>query len=361
MSNTWTWLEEFAERAYAADDRARIRLLHLSEEAYRLRETDLAAALALLREASVLAGTLGEVWCQLHYDHMHQDILLHQGGDSRTALDLAVRNVLEARKPLFQHFPRRFSIHLSLVCTYLSIDPVGYEPEIREVLAYLDDLMGPDHEDGQAYLEMQKVRLALKIDRVAEAQRLALGMLALAEGDGPAAHRTYSVYAHSLLCRIAYRLGDLGALAGWARDGVERARQIREGKHQTAMLIWQAVLARQAGDEPAARHLYERGTAQALRWHGLRFGGYYNALSAFHAIKQEWAEIVRVRTDHWENVQGCGRWHDEAFVRLCQCETLARLGRLTPEASDTARTAARRLRSPGATLAAIDRLANGNA
>jgi hypothetical protein len=353
MSGMWDWWREFAERALLNGDRERLRLVRLQNEAYRLRETDLGASLGLLRDASQLAGVLGEPWCQLHFDHMYQDILLHHGGDCRTALDLAIRNVLEVRKPFYENFPKRFPIHLSLVCTYLSIDPAGYESEIRDLLAHLDDLLSPSMEEGHAYFQMQKVRLALKLGLLEEAHAAALHMLDLAEGDGESACVLYSVYAHSLLCRVAFRQGDLAGLTTWARDGVQRAEQDGEKKHHTAMVLWQAVLARKAGDEPAARRLYRRAETRAARWTGLRFGGYYNALSAFHEHAGEWEQVLQARAAHWENVQGCGRVHDEAFVLSCRCATLAQLGRLSIEEITRAEEAARQLRRPAPILAEL--------
>jgi hypothetical protein len=353
----WEWWHEFVRRARQDDDRERLRLVRLYQEAFGLRETDLDACLARLREGSDLAESLGEPWFRLHFDQVHLNILLHQGGDCRAVLDLAIQNVLEVRKPQYQLFPGRFAVTLDLACTYLSIDPSGYELEIRDLLAYLDGLMGPALEDEHPYLEMQKVRLALKLGLLDEAHAAALRMLDLVEGERGTGGGLYSAYAHSLLCRIAFRQGDLESLAGWAREGVKRSEQAGEKKHHTAMTLWQAVLARKAGDDSVARRLYRRATARAARWTGLRFGGYYNALCAFHEHAEEAEDVLRVRESHWENVRGRGRLHDEAFVLTRRCDALARLGRLGVEDISRAREAACRLRRPGPVLAELDGIA----
>src|SRR5262249_19846584 len=154
---------------------------------------------------------------------------------------------------------------------------------------------------------MQKVRLALKLGLLAEAHSAGLRMLGLAEGEQASSAPLYSAYAHSLLCRVAFRAGDLESLDHWAREGLARSAQTDEQKHQAAMGLWQAVAARKRGNEAPARRLYRLVTERAERLTGLRFAGYYNALSAYHEHAGEWDKVLHLREAHWDNVRGRGR------------------------------------------------------
>src|SRR5205823_6265486 len=138
---------------------------------------DTPRSLEMYREGMHLAELLGESWMRLLYSHWFVNIKLHCSGDCRDILDLAMANVLEVRKPPYEGFPGRFPVFLDLVCVYLAIDPAGYETQLRELLSFLDTQVGPVEVDEQPYLEMQKARLGLKLNRLDESEAAGLRML----------------------------------------------------------------------------------------------------------------------------------------------------------------------------------------
>ena len=138
------WFNQFEAQARAAGDNRRLRLVELVFEADQHRETSPDQMLSLIEEGRQLARQLGESWWALFFDDRRAGALMKYKGDAIAGLELAVRNALEARKPLYEQFPWRFRIHDHLVVGYLHTDPVGYADEIRQVLDWLATQVQPE-------------------------------------------------------------------------------------------------------------------------------------------------------------------------------------------------------------------------
>ena len=129
------WFCQFETQARANGDALRLRLVQIVYEADLHRETDPDRMLGLIEEGRALARRLAEPWWALFYDDRRAGALMKYKGDAVAGLELAVRNALEARKPLYQQFPWRFRVHDHLIVGYLNTDPAGYAAQIREALA----------------------------------------------------------------------------------------------------------------------------------------------------------------------------------------------------------------------------------
>src|SRR5262249_53577490 len=129
----WKWFDDFERDALARGDYERARLYEIQREAYyTYQETDPDRSLALYAEGRELALRLGEPWWVLLCDYWQVEGLLYFKRDYRNVLDLAIRNMLEVRKPLYAQFPFRINIYNNLVEAYLGIDPVGHAAAIQE-------------------------------------------------------------------------------------------------------------------------------------------------------------------------------------------------------------------------------------
>jgi hypothetical protein len=356
----WQWFRDFDREARARGDAQRARLLPLHHEAYGLRETDPDRMLALFAEGRQLARVLDEPWWVLLYDHWQVTGRLYFKHDVRHLLDLAVRNLLEVRKPAYAQFPQRLRIYNDLIATYRFTDPVGHAEQIRAALDQMEAEATPDM-DSSRYLPLEnRLGLALDLDRPDEALEWALRGLAQADADPDrytARHHSVTLYVY--LCLIAHERGDWPGLAEWAALGEELARQMGYQGSLAACLMWQAASACRAGDEAAARRLYRLSVARRRRLGRPPGSAYYEAQCAYHALAGNLGQALRARNEQLEGVLGRGLLAYECDVRIKRCRVLAQLGRPGDADLAGAREAARRLRYPEKPLAQIEEVASG--
>ncbi len=355
----WGWILEFERQARAAGDRERLRLVQLDDEAYGFRETDPDRALALFDEGRRLAERLGEPWWVLYYRRWHVHALLHFKRDYRRVLDLAVANTLEARKPQYDRFPQRISIHEDLVGAYIGIDPDGHAGAIAEALDYVEAQMPPSLE-CRLHLWGLRREFALQRRRYDEAEAAARRSLAIiAEKPATATAQHYAVFVQGGLCVVHFGRGEWDRLGGAAALGEEAARKAGHKLVWSECVLWQALVARRGGEEDRARLLYTRATAQVGRLRMPPDGSYFDALCAFHELGGQPEAALAARDRELQNVEQQGRLACECRCRVERCRLLARLGRLTAEDLQAARAAAGRLRDPAPHLSELEGIAAG--
>ncbi|MGL4551075.1 MAG: hypothetical protein ACRC33_07800, partial [Gemmataceae bacterium] len=177
----WDWVHTYEAQARTRGDRDAVRLSALHGEAYAHRQDDPDRMYALLDEGRLLAARMEEPWWVLFFEHWQLETLIYYLDDYRDVLDRAVRLTLEVRKPAFDGYPLRFGIHCNLVAAYLCIDPRGHADAVRRALEYLGTVPA---DGGDRYLLMARRHwLAYELADYAEAERLALEELAVADAD----------------------------------------------------------------------------------------------------------------------------------------------------------------------------------
>jgi hypothetical protein len=353
----WGWIYEFERQALATGDRERLRLVRLDDEAYGFREIDPDRALALFDEGRRLAERLGEAWWVLYYRRWHVHALLHFKRDYRRVLDLAVANTLEARKPQYDHFPQRISIHEDLVSAYIGIDPDGHAAAIAEALDYVEAQMPPSLE-CRLHLWGLRREFALQrrlYDEAGEAAGRSLAIIA--EKPDTATARHYTVFVYNGLCVVHFGRGEWDRLAEVAALGEEAAHRVGHKLELSECVLWQALVARRGGDEDRARLLYTRATAQVGRLRMPPDDSYFDALGAFHELGGQTEAALAARDRELQAVEQQGRLACECRCRVQRCRLLGRLGRLTAEDLEPARASALRLRDPAPYLAELERIA----
>jgi hypothetical protein len=349
------WFARFESEARAQGDRERLRLVGLVYEADLHRETNPDRMLALLAEGRHLAGRLREPWWMLFYDDRRAGALMKYKGDASAGLELAVRNALEARKPLYDSFPWRFRIHDHLIVGYLNTDPVGYARQIREAIAYLE--RDVPAEGSPKYLLLARRRwLAGELGEHDEASELARRALALAACDpDQLTARSHSVFCFSHLCEIAHLRQDDTALAELSAVGEELSRQVGHQLELAEFQMWQALLARRSGEAERATRLWRQSRRRVAQLGMPPDHIYFDALCAYHDEGGELGEALAARDRELALLRDKGRWAAECRCRTQRCRLLARLGRPLREEKAAAAEAARRLRFPSAALDELDR------
>jgi hypothetical protein len=356
------WLGEQARAFRERGDPEPLRMLQCYVEAYRARETDPDRAFAAFTEGRRLAERLGEPWWVLFYETERLEALLHFKRDYRNVLDMAVQAVLEVRKPANAHYPGRFAIWDCLVAAYLGIDAEGHEQPIREALDYLEKEI-PAEPDGSRYLLLARRRIfALELGRLQEAYDDCMRELDLAASDKDQSRAVhFATFTYCTLCQLAATVGDWKTLDEWSGIGEKLARQVGHDCELAEVLAWQAVAARQLGDEERARRVFQTATGHMGRLQMPPKQPYFDALVQYHELTGDLDRAVAVRDAELRTIADKGRLLYECRVRLKRCVLLARLGRLRPDDLAAAREAARKLRRPEKYLAQLDELAGAPA
>jgi hypothetical protein len=348
----WEWIDDFEARARARGDAARLRLPGFHRAAYAFRHSDPDRMLALFDEGRRLAEALREPWWALFFEHWQVETYIYYKDDYRDLVDRAVRLTLELRKGVHEQHPLRFAVWCNLVAAYMCVDPRGYAGAIR---AALDFLRHAEPEGEERYLLLAREHwFAWEMGEVEEARRLALQELALADGE-PDRHLAehHEIDTYKALCRIAHRLGDWEALAGYAAAGDDRARWL-DYRYQLALfLLWQALGTRHQGREEEARRLCRQGTARMGRLGKAPDDSYYDALCAFHELGGQPALALRLRDRELAQCQAKGQLAYEVECRLKRLRLLRSLGEPTAEATAGCRVAMGRLRAPESYLAEL--------
>ena len=353
----WDWVEEYRKRAQADGDKQRLRLTEIHHEAWQFRETNSDRMIGLFLEGRHLAEQLREPWWALFFDYWRLDGMLHWKGDYRGAHEIAIQNVLKSRTAPFAQFPLNFSIQRELASVYLGTDPFGYENEIIDALDYLEREFQP--QGGQLYLLLGSRRaFAVTRDCFEEGREISLRELALIDADRSQSNTAhFAVYVYGSLCYIDARRGDWESLQEWTQLGEKTAQKAGHQLTASTFIMWQALLARQARDEPAAQRLRRRAQILVARMNGDR--DTWEALAHFHEMGGELIEAVRLRERQCQWVASRGRLHDECSALLERCRLLACLGQLADADIEAVRQATTKMRAPAFYLTRLDAILRG--
>jgi hypothetical protein len=356
----WNWFTVYHQDALARGDAERGRLLTLHCEAYEQRENDPDRMLALLAEGRHRAVQLGEPWWVLLFDHWKVHTLIYHKCDFRDVLELAVKNVLEVRKPIHQAFPMRMRVASDLVMAYLEIDPLGYADEVVKALDFLTTELTTEM-DSSPYLLLECRRAFLFVNRqFDECHRIGLDCLARADTDPnrhTARHHTVATYAY--LSRLAYELKDWPGLRNWATLGEELSRQMGYLHPLARFILWQAMAAEQEGDAAQATRLCRNAISRMTRLGKPPSGDYFEALAGFHEKCGEMSEALQVREVELKTIRDRGRLAYECDVKIKLCRLRSRMGLLQPADVDAARQAAAKLRKPARYLEELQEAIGG--
>ncbi len=352
----WQWVHEFARDASESGDDQRFQIYQLALEASEYGKEDPELNLATLNEGRALASQLNEPWWILFFDHWRLQNLLNYQRDFREVVEIAVTATLEARKPIYAHFPQRICLHEDLITAYLGIDPLGYSNVITEAMDYMKAEV-PDDVECRFCAESCRAEFALVCNDLDGAEKSARRTLKMAdECETQSTSDHHGAAACGYLCTVSYRRQDWESLREWSDMGEELNRKRDEDLGLATQLIWKAILTRIHGDEDQAKRIRHRAISRVKRARSTPGADYYDALCAFHEQGDELDKALLVRERELARISGKGRLHDECQIHLKRCRILAKLGELSEEALQEAREAANRLRDPKPILAELDQL-----
>ncbi|MFO0876482.1 MAG: hypothetical protein U0840_03835 [Gemmataceae bacterium] len=342
----WEWIQDFEHLAELRGDRERIYLARIHSEAYQHRQEDPDRMLARLTEGRSLALRLEEPWWVAFFDHWIVETYIYYKDDYRDIIDQAVRLTLETRKPMYDGYPLRFAIWCNLVAAYLCVDPVGYQEQVREAIAYLGAQVPPEGSDRYLY-QARRHWFAYETGRFDEAHQLALEELTMAQTDPDRyTGRHHEVDTYKALCWIAYRRGDWECLEECATVGEERARAIQYRYELALFLLWRAACARRTHREEESRGWFRQGVAQMARLGQLPSESYFDAVAEYHTLGENLQAAWKTRERELEVIRDRGQLAYECQVRVKRVLLLRQMGQPTADEERAAHEAASRLRAP---------------
>lgn len=354
--------EEWIMRAIQSGDMQRLRIAQLfitsQDEPFR----DPQRTLQLLDQARAVALQHNEMWWVLMCDFWKLQALRWGLGDYKSALDLAVRAAVEARKPLYQGCKHRLHVHIDLVATYAGVDACGYEERVREALQFLDteaanfgSCVFMVHEARSDFLFERE--LGCGTDNWHHAHEAALDYLVEAQkSTEPLSRDHYSSNSFFRLCRVAHQRQSWDEMNEYSKSGEECARRRNNTVHLIELLMWRALSERHLQKESeAARHgrsaLQIASSVGATPW-----PGYFDAACAFHEAKGDLELSLQMRQQQLELLKDKGQNALEARGHWHRCQLLGELGRLTSTDLQTANEIAQRLIQPQKALQKLEQL-----
>jgi hypothetical protein len=291
----WDWINNFRSDALRRGDAEHIRLTEFHPRAYALREVDPDNALAIYTQGRQFAQLLDEPLWVLFFDHWRVTMLLWFKQDYTDLLDLAVRNVLEVRKPAYDPLNLRVTVQRTLLCVYQALDLHGYADEIRAGLDELEKSIGREGEE-KYLIQSNRIGFHYTVGEYERAREACLQTLRWADEDGSQYEATHhSVYAYALLCGVCWFLQDWEGLENWTALGAEVTTRSGHRMEAIEFLLWQAVLARRSGDETRAGRLRRQSLERLRHLKSPTSDLCYEGLCAYHALAGEWDRVVRQR------------------------------------------------------------------
>ncbi len=351
----WTWWARF--RQEHADDPQRRRLVSTYSDAFAVRESQPARAVALLAEAAELAVRLDEPWWRLLYEKFHLDALMHFQRDFREVLQPALQIVQEIEKPEFAGFPEPYLIADTLLAAYLGIDAAGYPETIRDLLTRWESEVAEEPSTPRYLLLARRRDFACEQERWQDALEINHQELDLAAHD-PDAERAmhFALFAHLASARLAHQRGDDMAFVESAERAQELAQRCRHLCEEAGAEAWLALARRRGRREEEARNAYERAVAGIQHLGIPPAPAYFTALAGYHQEVGDFEAALEIRSQELKAVRDRNRRLQECRVRMERCRLLVKLGRPVETELEEARNAAAQLRCPDTFVEQLEEL-----
>src|SRR5262249_42571806 len=150
--------------------------------------------------------------------------------------------------------PWRVAPFNSLLECYLSIDPLGYADEIQQTFDFLETILPRQPYDDLLVLLGHRWDFLAAQEKWEEARAVAQQRLAIKAANPERTSHFYGLSPASFLCWLSARQEDWDGLRHYAGLLEEWSASCSESdEYRSEAAIWQALAARQAGEEAAAR------------------------------------------------------------------------------------------------------------
>lgn len=351
----WEWLDDHYMNAIIEQNDEKVELMGQVFAAFDGEfSDDPDGHITAFQMAAERARLLNEAWLESFCEHWILQLLLHHKRDYKAALDLAVRAVVKARKAACAGLPQRVCLHEDLISCYIEIDPLGYEKQIEDAMAYMAQEIQPGMECAYCLLGWRTAFHASR-ERWDEAHECALLELTTAQkADKQRTAEHHSAESLSTLCHIALHRGDWDNMLEWSRAGEQLARKLKKPESIGTLQMWQAVALKKRGETQEAGRLLRAARGRIGRLNAVPKSDYYDALAAYFELDGDLKKALAVREEELGHLQNSGRLLREARVQLFRCRLLKELNLPREDALAAARNAAQKLKFPDVILKELE-------
>lgn len=346
MSDVWEWFRDRAQEYIDAEDVDRFEMARVAFEFHAYSESDPAQMIQELKRGRDLAKQLNEpwwaylyeVWIALGYQEHLQDL--------RQGLQESIHAVNEGRKPILHGHPWKIAATNTLLACYVRIDPIGYEPAIRQCIAELDKEIPPGPGEHRFVMMEHYSDLERALGDLPKAERIALDYIALFDQSRGIAN-AYLMFPVQDMCWISYHQGDFQKLMAYAMQTEEIAQEEEDRRLVVAEAkAWQAICERLSGNESKAKSLIRMATNLSKRFTKVPDPEYFDALAYFHQTGGDFPLALAVRDEQLAKLAGKGQFGPQVDALLKRAEVLQQLGQFSSAEAAAVREAFANLKNP---------------
>jgi len=350
----WSWLNEFAQRAYAMNDQPRIRLMTIHEIAFNQRETNPQQALGLCLEGLTQAEHLNELWLAMTFECRVVEMMMLSLARNEEAVDLATKLVTKVSQQAYINFPMRAWAFINLIIAYFELDALSYSDEIQAMIETLETRIPIDLDIHQRlYYFRARLWLGLREDGKAMTD-------ALIHMDMSIQNDFRASYGYELLTHLNYLRHDDRNALDYAHLTEDKSLVSDHKVALTNSYYWQALFLALQGQTEAAHRLFVLGVAAAQSLNLPHDLSLLHGKCRYYEVKGDYEASLAVWDDQIRSMdQNTSKRQSYFYVFLHRCFVLRQLGRLTEADIVQTRQAALRLRKPDKYLPYIDTLHDG--
>lgn len=240
-------LQAFYEKAIADHDKDREQMVFLLRQVIQLMPFNVDRALSQLDVLDSLLKQVDEPCWVLLCANLRWELLMMKNEFSMM-LDVAAKATVEARKPRYDGCEERIDTHVSLVTSYMYLDPLGYRDKILDVLSYLLKHNLPSYILVDIYTRWSFVEtINENFDESAHYANLALQSVDY-ENDHSAL-----ISCYTSLCALAMQQKQFDKALEYVSLGMKSTTDLQFKPYLCQFLGWGTLAYQKTGDEARAR------------------------------------------------------------------------------------------------------------
>jgi hypothetical protein len=338
-------------------EKARWKLFELERQGWNyLYNEQPEEARKVFEEGAKLARLHALSCMEIQFEYQVCQVYVYYTYDQKAAVDYAVRLTTKLQRSEYANCSyEHTAVYDILTHSYFYRDCLGYEKEIRESLEYITENL-PVTYDTRLRMDYILAELDYENGDFKSGRDKVLSYISRAEYSHP--YRKSDGYLAAR--RVMYALGEIDLALKYSELDVQVSQSGSYQRGAADALMWQAVCAKQLGNDGAAQALFQRGLAQYQQFHIAPSLTYFDAAAEYHESCGDSERSLKLRQAQFEELPARGSLHDLALAHLQYCRLLGRMGKPVDEALQKARDFIQTIRKPSAHNAAIKRIELGD-
>jgi hypothetical protein len=289
---------------------------------------------------------------ELFFEYNICQVYVYYTYDQKAAVDYAVRLTTRLHRPEFKECTyQQTSVYDILTHAYFYRDCLGYEQEIRDSADYIEKELPMLH-DVQLRLDYLRAELEYENGNYQAARDRVMQYLV----DAEFAHAFRRSDGYLVGRRVMFALGDIPLAYQYTKMDADVSRNGGYQRGVADALLWQAVCAKQMGNDGEAQRLFQQGITHYQHYNMPHTLMYFDAVAEYHELCGERERALTLRESQFDELPARGSLHDVALAHLQYCRLLGRMGKPVDDALQKAREFIQTLRKPDVHDKALNRI-----